>query len=98
MLVTVALGMQTHVVGIALKRTVILDLDLAGGGPAHEGSVELKRAVFDFLGIQSAVCGIVDIFEEETVHCRRNLGTLLFSVNCQSLGSRRGVHGVNAKE
>src|SRR5438045_2730331 len=35
------------------------------GGPAHEGVVELEGAIFDALGVEAAVGGEVDVFEED---------------------------------
>ena len=61
--------LQYHVVGIAVKgRFHVADADITEGVPAHQPLRKFKTAVFDHLGIESAVGAKVDILEEDTVH------------------------------
>ena len=59
---------EHHIMGAALERSVGFQFDIAECLPSHETLGKFKRAVLDQFSIQSAVGGIVDIFEEQAVH------------------------------
>ena len=69
---------EAYVVGTALEGSVVANLELTEGAPAHEALGELERAVLHHLGIESAVGSIVDILEEDAVH-RRLYGSPKFT-------------------
>ena len=65
--------LKHKVVGIEVKgRLHVADADIAEGVSPHQPLRKFKTAVFDHLGIESAVGAEVDIFEENTVHRRLN--------------------------
>ena len=72
---------KAYVVGIALERSVVANLKLTVGAPAHQVLGELKRAVLHHFGIQTAVGSVVDVLEEDAIHRRLNGGTELFGVH-----------------
>ena len=63
-------GGETHVIWITLEWTVFKNVDIAESGPSEKSLRKVEGAVLDFLRIQAAVGAIVDILEEEAVHCR----------------------------
>ena len=85
-LVAVAGVLEAHVMGIALEGTVVLDVEVAEGAPAHEVLGELKGAVLHHLGIEPTVGGIVDVFKEDAVHRRLYRGTELLRVDIHHMG------------
>ena len=96
-LLVVTGALQYHVVGIAVKgRFHVADADIAEGVPAHQPLRKFKTAVFDHLGIESAVGAEVDIFEEDTVH-RRLDGRTRLGVDGQLSLSRSPREGEQAK-
>ena len=56
--------------GIAFEGTVVLQRYLARDVPTGKGVGELKRAVHNQFGIETAVGSIVDVFKEDAVHGR----------------------------
>ena len=82
---------------VAVKgRFHIADADIAEGVPAHQPLRKFKTAVFDHLGIESAVSTKVDILEEDTVH-RRLDGRTRLGVDGQLSLSRCPRDGEQAK-
>ena len=75
-------GAETCIVRIAVKRTIVLNLNLTKGLPSHQmvGS-ELKRAILQEFAIKSTIGGKIDILEEDTVHCGLNYSSRLLGVN-----------------
>jgi len=90
-LVGVSRRLQTHIVGVAVKGAVIAHANLAGDIPTHQILGELERAVFNQLGINTAICGKIDVFEEETVHCALDWSPNLVGgdVNCVTTSGLR---------
>ena len=56
--------------GITLKESVVLNVDLSVSAPAHQVLGKLERAVLNHFSIQATIGGIVDVFEEDTIHRR----------------------------
>src|SRR5690554_551698 len=67
---------ETYIMWISFKGTVILQCHLSICFPSHKILGELKGAVFDQFGIEASISGIVDIFKKQTVHRRLNFCTL----------------------
>ena len=89
--------LQYHVVGIAVKgRLHVADTDIAEGVPTHQPLRKFKTAVFDHLGIESAVGAEVDILKEDTVH-RRLDGRTRLGVDGELSLSRSPREGEQAK-
>ena len=78
--------LQAYVVGIALEGAVFPHFHLAEGFPALEGIAgELEGAVFHQLCVQAAVGRVIDVFEEDAVHCVLDGRTGLFEVDVQGV-------------
>ena len=70
---------------IVLERTVGLQFEVAIGAPAHQRLVELERTVLDHFSIETAVGSVVDVFEEDAVHCRLYRSSEFLSVHVEDV-------------
>ena len=61
---------EADVVGVLVKGTIVAQLKVAIGSPAHQVLRKLERTVFHHLGIETAVGSVVDVFKEDAVHRR----------------------------
>ena len=79
--VSVSRPSQHHIVRTAFKRSVVLELHITEGLPAHKCLWELERAVFHQLTIETSIGGIVNVLKEETIHRVLNRRTCLLRVH-----------------
>ncbi len=82
-LVVVSGRSEAHIVGISFEWAVVLQFYIAVGYPCSEVLGEFERAVLYHFCIKATVCGIVDVFEEEAVHCRLNRCSGLVCLDCE---------------
>lgn len=85
-LVFVRSGGKSDVVWIAVKGSVVKQGDCSETFPAHKVLRKFERAVFDHFGVEAAVSGIVDVFEEESVHCRLYFGSRMVGADDEFFG------------
>ena len=97
-LVAMARVAEAHVVGIVLEGTVVLQLEVAIGAPAHQRLVELERAVLHHLGIEATVGSVVDILEEDAVHRRLYGGPKFLCVHVEDVILSRSREGCSQEQ
>ena len=81
---------EPDIVRVALKWTVVADFHLAETLPSLQGVRELERTVLDQLRIEAAVRCEIDVFEENAVHGRLDVGSGLREIDFKF--SRHGRH------
>ena len=72
---------EHHIVRTALEGAIVLQFYTSESLPAHQCLWELERTVLDELAIQTTIGGIVDVFEEYTIHGRSDGGTQLARIH-----------------
>ena len=94
MLVRVTRIIKSYIMRITLEWSVIHDLKTSTDCPALKAVVrELERAVLDQLCIESAVCGKVDVLDEDSVHCRLDLCARLVHADLHFICLSRNGYG-----
>ena len=79
---------QLHIVRTTLERTVVLHVHTSKRLPTHQVLWKLERAVLHQFTIQSAVSGIVDVLEKNTIHGRLDRSPQLLGVHVHRQLSR----------
>jgi len=65
---------QPQIMGVAIERSVVHELEASGRLPALQMIRKFERAVLYQLRIETAVGGEIDIFDEDAVHGRLDFG------------------------
>ena len=83
---------KLNVVWAALKWSVVLERYVTENLPTHIVLWEFERAVLHKLTIQTSVGGIINIFEEQSIHRVLNLRSGFLGVDVHDVGLGTGNH------